>query len=70
MMSCVNRKNKNEPNIPFFKIFSIFIYLFIFGCAGSSLLHGLFFSFGVQACRCGGFFCYSIQALGHAGFSS
>ena len=70
MMSCVNRKNTNEPNIPFFKILSIFIGLFIFGCAGSSLLHGLFFSCDVQACQCGGFSCYGIQALGHAGFSS
>ena len=42
----------------------LFIYLFIFGCAGSSLLQGLFFSCGergllssrgVQASRCSGF---------------
>ena len=43
-----------------------FIYLFIFGCAGSSLLHGLFSSCGkqgllsscgVQASHCCGFSC-------------
>ena len=43
-----------------------FIYLF-FGCAGSSLLHGLFFNWseqevlsrcGEQASHCGGFSCY------------
>ena len=29
MMYCVNRKTTNEPNIPFFKILRIFIYLFL-----------------------------------------
>ena len=43
-----------------------FIYLFIFGCAGPSLLHGFFSScdeWGLLS------FCRA-WALGHAGFSS
>ena len=52
--------------------------LFIFGCAGSSLVHGLFSrccewgllsSCGAQASHCGGFSC-GAQALGHGAFSS
>ena len=57
----------------------IFIYQFVFGSAGSSLLHELFSSCGEQgplsscdvwASRCGGFSCCGAQALGHAGLSS
>ena len=56
-----------------------FIYLFICGCFGSSLLHWLFSScgkygatphFGAQASHYGCFFCCRAQALGHTGFSS
>ena len=55
-----------------------FMYLFIFGCAGSSLLRGLFSSCGqkellssycTQATFCGGFSC-GAQSPGHTGFSS
>ena len=57
---------------------TVFISLFIFGCAGSSLLHGLFSSCSKQqlfsrcsawASHCSGFSCEA-QTLGHAGFSS
>ena len=56
-----------------------FIYLFIFGYAGSLMLHGLFSSCEVwellsscgtpQASLCGGFSCCAAWALGHSGFS-
>ena len=39
------------------------IILFILGCAGSSLPHGLFSSRGVQASHCGGFSCLGAQVL-------
>ena len=56
-----------------------FIYLFLCGCFGSSLLHGLFSScgkcgatphVGAQASHYGCCFCCRAQALGHTGFSS
>ena len=57
-----------------------FIYLFfIFDCAGSLLLCGLFSSFDerellsncdTQASHCGGFSCWGARALGSTGFSS
>ena len=64
------------PLLSFF--FSHLLYLFIFGCTGSSLLHGFFSSRGeqgllssaVQASPCGGFSCCRARALGHAGLSS
>ena len=58
-------------------IFKIILFM-CFGCAGSSLLHGLvsgcrerglLCSCGVQAAECGGF-SLRVQAPGHAGFSS
>ena len=58
--------------------FNCFIYLFIFGCAGSSLLLGIFsscdkrellFSCIVWASHCGSFSCCRVWALGHTGFS-
>ena len=58
---------------------ALFIYLFVFGCAGSSLLHRLFSSCGepgllpscgARASHCGGFSCCRAQALGTVGFSS
>ena len=42
----------------------ILINLFIFGCAGSSLLYGLFSSCGAQAFHCGRFFCFGAQTRG------
>ena len=57
----------------------IFIYLFSFGCAVSSLLYrlssscgerGLLSSFGALASHCGGFSCCRAQTLGLPGFSS
>ena len=61
-------------------IFQKLHYLFIFDCAGSSLLVRAFFSScskpgllsscGAQASGSTGFSCCGAQALGHAGFSS
>ena len=54
------------------------IYLFIFGCAGSLLLCGLFSRCGewgllsscsMRSSHCGGFSCCRAGALGHAGLS-
>lgn len=42
----------------------------IFGCAGSSLLRGLFSSCSTWAPHCGGFCCCRAQALGRSGFGS
>ena len=59
--------------------FSNLINLFVFGCAGSSLLCGLFSSCcerallascGAWASDCCGFSCRRARALGHVGFSS
>ena len=56
----------------------LFIYLFVFGCAGSSLLHGLFSSCGqqgllsswsMQASYRADFSC-GVRVLGDAGFSN
>ena len=67
------------PLIPYFKISFLKLYLFIFGCDMSSLLHWLFSSCskqgpcsscGAQASHCGGFSCCSARALGCMGFSS
>ena len=49
--------------------FYLFLYLFIFGCAGSSLLHGLLLSCSVWVSHCGGFSYCGAQALGCVGFS-
>ena len=54
-------------------VFFQIIFKFIFGCAGSSLLCGLFFNYGewgplsrhgAQASHCGGFSCCGTWALG------
>ena len=42
----------------------IFIYLFIFGYAGSLLLHGLLSSCSSWVSHCGGFSCCKAWALG------
>ena len=66
------------PVVIFFKIYK-YTYIFIFGCAGSLLLLGLFSRYekrgllsscGVRASHCSGFSCCRAQALGHAGFHS
>ena len=53
-----------------------FNYLFIFVCAGSSLMPGLFSSWskwgllsscGAWASHCGGFSCHGVQTLGYVG---
>ena len=74
-MPCVNvwpteiRRENNE----YWFLKNNFIYSFMFGCAGSSLLCWLFSScgdrgllsfFGVQASHCGGFSCCRAQARG------
>ena len=62
------------------KYIYIYIYIFFFGCAGSSLLHGLFSSFGecrllsscrAQVSRCRGFSLWSpgSGAQAHGGVS-
>ena len=61
-----------------FALLFILIYYFFFGCAGSSLLHGLFsscrewglLSSCVRASRCGGFSCCRAPVVGQKGFSS
>ena len=45
-------------------------YVFLFGCAGSSLLHGLLSSCNLQASHFSGFSCCGAQALACEGFSS
>ena len=62
-----------------FFFFPFYNFIFIFGCASSSLLHklfsscsdlGLLSSCGVHASRCSGFSCCGTWALGCVGFSS
>ena len=66
------------PVVIFFLIY-MYTYIFIFGCAGSLLLLGLFSScdeqgplFSCAACasHCSGFSCCRARALKHLGFSS
>ena len=72
LLNCQNGKFHFIVHSRLFKNF----YLYIFGCAGSSLLHrrslvaesGGCSSFCAQGSS--GFFCWGAQALGHAGFSS
>ena len=58
---------------PFYFFFNKFIYLFIFGCVGSSLLRagflwlwqaGVTLSCGERPSHCGGFSCCGARALG------
>ena len=53
-------KGSNNSISDFKKI----LFVFIFGCSGSSLLCGLFSSCGVRASRCSAFSCCRAQALG------
>ena len=56
--------NSNEEWMVFvFKL--LFIYVFIFGCDGSSLLHRLLFSCGAWASHGSGSCCWGAWALGH-----
>jgi len=74
------KKKKGGSNCISVRIFLVAnnIHLFIFGCAGSSLLHGLSLTVASgatlhckdQAPHCGGFSCYRAQALECMGFSS
>ena len=66
----------NVPVIVYFTHFDFLKFLFIFGCAGSSLLCGLFShcgeqglpsSCGVWGSHCGGFSCCGAWSLGHTG---
>ena len=66
------------PLTQFFKK-QFYVFIYSFGCAGSSLLHrlfsgcgkhGLFFSCGARASHCGGFSCFRAQALELSGFGS
>ena len=50
----VTTKGTGTLNMRVFKIF----YLFVFGCATSSLVCGLFSSYGMWASHCDGFFCW------------
>ena len=52
-----------HPIKDFFNVYDFDV--FIFGCAGSSLMHGLFSSCGAQVSHFGGFSCCRAQALGH-----
>ena len=52
------------------ELFLKFIYVCIFGCAESLLLHRLFSSCGTQDSHCAGFSCCGAPALGHTGPSS
>ena len=49
--------------VALFFFFSNFIYLFIFGSAGCSLLHGLFPSCGVRAAYWGHLSCWGAQVV-------
>ena len=64
--------------MPFVFFLNNCVYLFVFGCAGSSLLHGPFSglseqglrsSCGAQACHCSGFSVAEHRLSGAAGFS-
>ena len=48
----------------FFYFNCLCMYVFIYGCAGSSLLLGHFSSWGEPASRCRGSSCCGAQALG------
>ena len=54
----------------FFKCIFLFIILFIYGCAGSSLLRGLFSGCSVWTSHYSGFSSCGARALGLEGFSS
>ena len=55
-------------SLPFFSFFQTnFTYVFIFVCAGSSLMQGFASSCGSWISHCGGSSCYRVQAPGHVG---
>ena len=49
-----------------FLFFKFYLFMFIFGCAGSLCYVQAYSSFGVPASRCSGFSCGRAQALGHS----
>ena len=70
---------KLQLSVTKFLSFFFFNYLFLFGCAGSSLPQGLssgcseqglLCSFSAQVSHCCGFPCCGAWALRHTGFSS
>ena len=75
ILNIVPRAIQQDPSYLFYFFIDlfIFIYLFIFGCVGSSLLHmgflqlrraGATLHCGARASHCGGFSCCGAQALG------
>ena len=78
---CVRETDRQRDSEGSVKTFlkKFYLFLFIFGCAGSSLLHGLFSSCDKQGAtlavvcwhsHCGGFPCCRARLPGHTGFSS
>ena len=58
---------RKEEQVYFLSFTYLLIYLFIFGCAESSLqLTGFLEVWCVQTSHCGGFCCCEAPALGHA----
>ena len=52
------------------RFFNTLIHLFMFGCAGSSLLQGLLSSWSMQSSHCSGVSRCGARAQGHPGFRS
>ena len=50
----------------FYFLHFIYLFMFIFGCAGSLCYVQAYSSFGVPASHCSGFSCGRAQALGHS----
>jgi len=65
MLSEINQTEKDKYYVSFF-----LICIYIFGCAGSSLLQGLLSGCGAWASHCGDFSCCRARALGCGGFNS
>ena len=57
-------KGTFTPTAHIFFSVVLFIYLFIFGCTGSSLLCGLFSSHSAWLSHCVGFSCCGARTLG------
>ena len=49
---------------------SVYVYVYVFGCARCLLLWGLLSPCGAPVPHCIGFSCCGVQALGHRNFSS
>ena len=70
MLSEINQTEKDKYCVSFLKKKKKNIYIYIFGCAGSSLLQGLLSGCGAWASHCGDFSCCRARALGCVGFSN